>query len=271
MQPLDLTSYLDIVVRRKYWIIIPFLGSLLAGIYYVLITPKIYQAETLILVQPQRVPQEFVRPLVDTNIEDRLRTISQQVTSRTNLESIIKNHQLYDPEMLIDSKVELFKKRITINVGKGGRAGNTFTILFKDSSAKKAADVTNTLASNFISENLTIRESQAIGTSSFLSDELESVRANLIKKEEQLKEYRQKFMGGMPEHLQTNLSVLSRFQMNLDQLSSKLIDAENRKLIVQRQASEYERMQKQMAGAGNFNSLIEFGPGGPENSASGEI
>ena len=42
--------------------------------------------------------------------------------------------------------------------------------------------VTNALASNFISENLKIRESQALGTSSFLSDELESVKNKLIRK-----------------------------------------------------------------------------------------
>lgn len=273
MENLDLSKYLDIVLRRKYWVIIPFLVSLLGGGYYTLVTPKIYQAETLILVQPQKVPEQYVRSLVDASIEERLKTITQQVTSRTNLEAIIKNHQLYNQgEMILDQKVELFRKRIVVNVGKGGRGGNIFTLAFKDNHPKKAADVTNTLASNFISENLTIRESQAIGTSTFLSDELDSVRAQLIKKEELLKDYRQKYMGAMPEHLQTTLSVLSRLQMQLDQLSSKLIDAENRKLIIQRQISESERMQKQLAGTGIQGSLVEIEPmGSSQDKASGDI
>lgn len=273
MENLDLSKYLDIALRRKYWFIIPFLVSLLGGGYYTLVTPKIYQAETLILVQPQKVPEQYVRSLVDASIEERLKTISQQVTSRTNLEAIIKNHQLYNQaEMILDQKVELFRKRITVNVGKGGRGGNTFTLAFKDSNPKKAADVTNTLASNFISENLTIRESQAIGTSTFLGDELESVRAQLIKKEELLKEYRQKYMGAMPEHLQANLNILGRLQMQMDQLNSNLIAAENRKLLIQKQISEAEMMRKQLTSTGLPNPLIDIeSADSAQGKASGEL
>ena len=81
----EITKYLDIARRRKYWIIIPFLATLLGGLAYILIAPKAFEAQTLILVQSQSVPQDFVRSIVTDGIEDRLRTITQQVTSRTNL------------------------------------------------------------------------------------------------------------------------------------------------------------------------------------------
>jgi len=58
--------------------------------------------------------------------------------------------------------------------------------------------VTNALASNFISQNLEIRESQVLGTSAFLADELESVRKRLMAKEEELKGYRERYMEGSP-------------------------------------------------------------------------
>lgn len=246
MEPFEIRRYVNMATRRIWWIIIPFLLTLLGGLAHCLKTPKIYEAETLILVQPQKVPEDFVRTIVSATVEDRLSTISQQVTSRTNLEKIIKEYDLYgssDTKTFMDDKVALLRERIKLGVNYGGRGRETesFTIAFKGKDPKMVMKVTNALASNFISENLKIRESQAIGTSTFISDELESVEKRLLEKEEELKQYRQRYMGGLPEQLQTNLSILERLQSQLDQLHDSLRDAENRKIVVQTQSSEQEK------------------------------
>ena len=242
-QTLDLTKYIDMAIRRKWWIIIPFLLTLLGGLTYALRAPKIYEAQTLILVQPQKVPEEYVRSVVSTSVEDRLQTITQQVTSRTNLEKIIRQYNLYSSpgkQMLMDDKVALFRKMITVNVSHRGRRSeaSAFSISFRGKDPKVVAAVTNTLASNFITENLRIREAQALGTSSFLADELNSVKKRLREKEEELKRYRIKYMGGLPEQLQTNLSILERLQAQLDQYNENLRDAENRKILLQQQIAD---------------------------------
>ena len=246
MEKLEIEKYKEIAIRGMWWIIIPFLLTLLAGLTYTLITPKIYEAQTLILVQRQRVPQEFVRAIVSSEVEDRLMTIGQQVTSRTNLEKIIRQYRLYnnpaDKGLFLQQKVEILRRRIKIDVAPGGRTGSSaFTISFRGKDPEKVMQVTNALASNFISENLKIRESQALGTSAFLADELESVKKRLIEKEEQLKDYREKYMGGLPEQLNTNLTILERLQEQLEQLNSNLRDAENRKLIIQKEITEAEK------------------------------
>jgi uncharacterized protein involved in exopolysaccharide biosynthesis len=106
---------------------------------------------------------------------------------------------------------------------RGGRCGGgAFTISFQGKDSIKVAEVTNGLASNFITENLKMRESQAIGSSKFLADELESVRKRLAEKEDELKRYRTRYMGGLPEQLQTNLSILSRLQTQVDQYNENL-------------------------------------------------
>ncbi len=255
MNSFDLSKYINIALKRKYWIIIPFLVTLLVGMAYGLKIPRIYQARTLILVQPQRVPQDFVRSIVSESVEDRLRTITQQVTSRTNLEQIIKNYSLYEDfenRFGIDRKVEILRRKIQIDVGhrvgsRGRDEANSFTISFRDKDARKAMEVTNALASNFITENLKIRESQATGTSTFLADELESVQRRLAEKEEQVKKYRERFMGGLPEQLESNLRILERFQGQLDQLQSNLRDAENRKLLIQQDMAQAERAPRTVA------------------------
>ncbi len=256
----DIAKYLDIAQRRKYWIIIPFLVSILAGLSYTLIAPKVYEAQTLILVQSQSVPQDFVRSIVSDGIEDRLRTIGQQVTSRTNLEMITRDYRLsedmgYPPG--IDGMVEAVRKKVKIDVSKGGtgRGTSAFTISFRGKDPKKVMQVTNALASNFISQNLEIRESQVLGTSSFLADELESVRKRLLAKEEDLKGYRERYMGGLPDQLNANLAMLQRLQSQADQLSKNLGDAENRKILVQQTVEEARKGRQ---------SLVSSSTQGPE-------
>jgi polysaccharide chain length determinant protein (PEP-CTERM system associated) len=235
----EITKYLDIAQRRKYWIIIPFLVTLLGGLAYILIAPKTYEAETLILVQSQSVPQDYVRSIVTEAIDDRLRTITQQVTSRTNLETITREFRLSQElgqSLTLDKLVEEVRKRIKIDVSKGERgrgATSAFTISFRGRDPQKVMQVTNALASNFISENLEMRESQVLGTSSFLADELDSVRKRLTAKEEELKAYRERYMGGLPDQLTANIANLQRLQLQADQLSKSLTDAENRRIMVQ--------------------------------------
>ena len=55
------------------------------------VLPDWYRSETLILVVPQRVPENYVKSTVTTKIEDRLHSISQQILSRTRLERVIQD------------------------------------------------------------------------------------------------------------------------------------------------------------------------------------
>ena len=41
----------EIVLRRRWWIIATFCFSMIVGIYLAFMLPKIYKAETLILIQ----------------------------------------------------------------------------------------------------------------------------------------------------------------------------------------------------------------------------
>jgi polysaccharide chain length determinant protein (PEP-CTERM system associated) len=248
MEVFELSKYIDIALRRKYWIIITFLLTLLAGLLYILVVPKTYQANALILIQPQKVPQDFVRPVVSGSMDFTVRTIIHQVTSRTNLERIIETHQLYGEQrdtMLIDDKVDLMRSMIKIDIGAEDNPRDrrdsqitSFTIAFQGLNPKKVMDVTNALAYSFITENLKIRESQAFGTTAFLADELASVKRQLSDKEEELKQYSEKYMGGLPEQLQTNLNILERLQAQFDMYDDNLKDAENKKIVIQTQIEE---------------------------------
>ena len=237
--------------RWRWLFIVPFCVAMIVGMYLSLTLPKVYESSTTILVQPQKVPSNYVKSLVDTQIDERLRTIQQQILSWSNLERIMQAHNLYDtPEqrkMLMEDKITDLRERITVDVLRGGRGADAFTVSFKATEPKLAMDVANALSSYFINENLKVREEQAMGTSSFLQAELDTLRRELLEKEEVLKEYRRQNMGGLPEQLQSNLSILGKLQEDLLEKEKALRESRASAAALQRQAAEMRSMTDSLA------------------------
>ncbi|MDX9785246.1 MAG: GNVR domain-containing protein [Desulfobacterales bacterium] len=256
---------INIIVRRRWFIIIPFCLSTIVGSYLAFTMPKIYEASTLILVEPQRVPTNFVQSVVSMDISARLRTISEQVMSRTNIERIIGAYKMFtQPEhsdMFMEDKINSVRKRIEVNV----KQSSTFSISFRDSDPEKVKNIANALATYFIDENLKVREAQAVGTSVFLEDELKTMRARLEDSEQRLRAYRQMHMGELPDQLTSNLSVLTRYSEQLIEKQKALREAKASLATAERQISETQRMQSSMP-MFDDSSLADLGT---ENS--GEI
>src|SRR5580693_1171564 len=88
-------DYWAIALRRRWWILLSvFLAwGTVWGLSWLL--PSTYQSEALILLEQQKVPDQFVAPNVSDSLQDRVRSISQQVLSRTRLQATIDRFHLY--------------------------------------------------------------------------------------------------------------------------------------------------------------------------------
>jgi len=232
---------IEIVVRRRWFVIIPFCLSMIAGIYLAITLPKIYEASTLILIQPQEVSKDYVQSAVSSDIDSRYSTISQQILSRTSLEKIIKEFKLFSEtkyeNMFIEDKIETMQGRIAVELMRqdqdSRRPADSFSITYKGRDPENVMRITNTLASNFINENLRLRAAQAAGTSDFLGEELDAMRINLEKLEENIKYFREKFMLELPEQLQINLKMFNRAQDQLSKTQQSLMDEKNKLLTLE--------------------------------------
>ncbi|MCK5100566.1 MAG: protein GumC, partial [Desulfobacteraceae bacterium] len=126
---------IEIIFRCRWLIICLLSASLTIGLVVTLISGRTYQASTMILVQPQAVPADYVRSVVSTGIEARISTISQQILSRTNLEKIINQFGLYQnaEAMYLEDKIADLKSRINITITRARQrqGSETFTIQFE--------------------------------------------------------------------------------------------------------------------------------------------
>lgn len=238
-ETIKLDYYINLVFKHRWLMIVPFCLAMIVGIYLALTLPKIYEASTLILVEPQSVPANFVREIVSSEIDSRITTIQQQIMSRTNLEKVIEQFKLFaepgSENLFMEDKVASLRRRIRVEVTRARQATNAFSISFEDSNPEIAMKIANGLAALFIDENLKIREAQALGTSNFLEDELQAMRKRLVVVEEKLREYRERNRGELPEQLDSNLRILASLQQQLSEREARLSDEKNRLIEIENQ------------------------------------
>ena len=246
-QNLKIDQYVEMVLKGRWYIIIPFCMAMISGICLAIILPRVYEAGTLILVEPQRVPSNYVQSVVSIDLDARISTISQQIMSRSNLEKIINEFKLFsEPKyenMYLEDKLESLRKRIDVSITRARGGADAFSISFKGNQPERVMKVANALSTYVINENLKVREAQAVGTSNFLDSELSTMRKRLEDVEETLKEYRKQYMGELPEQLETNLNILDRLQVQIGDREESLRNAKDRMAVIENQIQAAREMR----------------------------
>jgi polysaccharide chain length determinant protein (PEP-CTERM system associated) len=253
--------------RRKWWAILPALVISLGVVAYVRTLPNLYTSDTLILVVPQQVPEAYVRSTVTTRIEDRLQTITQQILSRTRLERIIQDFNLYSDARktaIMEDVVERMRSSIGVQVVKG----DAFRVSFTSDDARTAMRVTERLASLFIEENLRDREVLAEGTNQFLEAQLEEARRRLVETEHKVEEYKKQYDGQLPEQREANMQGLHNNEMQLQALLDSLNRDRDRKVVVERAVADMEAADSVLA---NTPPPVTTGPDVPGATAAQQL
>jgi polysaccharide chain length determinant protein (PEP-CTERM system associated) len=215
----QIREYLDLARRRKLWIILLTLGISVCIAVVALRLPSIYRAETVILVDPQKVPDSVVPTSVSGTVADRLSTIRQEVMSPTQLGLLTKEMNLY-PELRDKvSEQELvsrMQKSTTIEVvDSGGQRLSAFRIAYTDTDKNQVARVANRLASLFIERNLQARQKHFNGTSQFLETELQETKHQLEEKEHLLQDVKSRYIMDLPESKQYHLEAMNTLRDQL--------------------------------------------------------
>src|SRR5579859_1097442 len=85
----SLEDYWGIARRRRWWIFLPVFLIWAAVWVAGWLWPSTYESEAVILVEQQKVPEQYVVPNVSVDLQDRLQSMSQQILSRTRLQATV--------------------------------------------------------------------------------------------------------------------------------------------------------------------------------------
>lgn len=240
---ISVEHYLLILLHRKWLVLILFMLVSTGTAIVARLLPDIYMSETLILVDPQQVPKEYVVPTITDDLRNRLGTLAQQILSSTRLQKIIDTFNLYPEErkkLAREDVITMMRQDITVKMANdfGARQDfQAFRISYSGKEPRIVAQVTNELASLFIEENLKAREQVVAGTADFLENQLEESRKRLVELEDKIRDFKLKHLGEMPEQQQSNIQILGQLQARLQLVADALNRAEQQRSYLQTLAS----------------------------------
>ncbi len=233
------------ILKRRWLLILCFMVVFLAiggAISY--IVPPLYESQTLILIEQQKIPEDYVKPVVDENLDARLASMKEQILSRSRLEPIIMKYNLFagdknavdsrveflkpimrrfnllaSDENSMDQRIDLTRKAVKITQihsaeRRGGMPG--FFVSFDARDAQTAPAVCGELTSLFISENLSARERSAEGTTDFLKQQLDDAKRTLDEQDAKLAAFQLKYIGKLPDQESSNANALQALTTQLD-------------------------------------------------------
>jgi len=220
---LDLQKLYYILDQHKGLVAAVFFVVFSLAVYLAITLPDIYRSTALILFVPQELPDSYVQPMVTTTMQERVDAITRDILSRSRLEGIIREFNLYrgqDP-LSISDRVRKMRKIIDVDAEDGE---NTFELSFDSRSPVKAQQVTARLAAVFVDEALKLREERATETTAFIQVEVDRLKREVERQEAKVNLYKAKYRYDLPEQLQANLigleQVRSELQNNVLRLSS---------------------------------------------------
>lgn len=259
---LDVKYFLAAFRRRLWYIMLPFFLVSISAVLYCIKAPKLYKSSALVLIQPQEVPTEFVKSTVTSDIQSRLNAITEQIMSRSRVEEIVEEFDLY-PDIRrsgdMYAAVEQFWKNIDIEVKGSGRrrrggTPSSFSVSFQGKKPAKLRDVTEAIANLYIDYNFQIRAEQAARTTKFLERELARVKDELRGKEEEVRRFKEEYFGFLPGQMQNNYNILTRLQQHLDSINDSLQKTEDRKVLRHAQLNRLEALGSAASMDGDLNS-----------------
>jgi polysaccharide biosynthesis transport protein len=257
----SLDEYWAMARRRRWYTLLPVFACWAIAWAGSWLVPSSFQSDALILVEQQKVPEQYVVPNVTVNLQDRLQAMTEQILSRTRLQSTINRFHLYetrrrwaftqtgDPveEMRTDIKIDL--------VEAPGRPGQltAFKIRYSAGSPQLAQQVNSELTSLFIDENLKSQEQLSESTTAFLESQLATAQSKLEEQEAKVRAFKATHFGNLPSQVETNVQILTGLQAQLQNAQRAIDGANQQRLYLQSMQQEYQAIE---ASLGSGNSTV---------------
>jgi polysaccharide chain length determinant protein (PEP-CTERM system associated) len=234
---LTMDDYLAMLRRRLKVILIPTLLAPLLGFAVSFAFPPKYTSESLVMVEDQKVPEGYVKPVLSDDLSQRVTTLEQRALGADQLRPLIERLHLASGGN-VDGVMDDIRKNVKITAvatavipspgsRKSGAPG--FNIDYSASSPREAQSVCSELTNLMIKENFTERAEVAKGTTEFLRRQVEEDKRNLQDMDGKLADFKKGHLGQLPTDSDTNIRMLMGMNSQLDATTQALNRAQQDK------------------------------------------
>jgi uncharacterized protein involved in exopolysaccharide biosynthesis len=240
-RPPDVEDYIDMLRRYRSWIIGPMFFGLIAATVVAFLWPDTYVSYATLRITPPQVSDRLVPAEYSTQMMQQLNTMEQDILSRSTLEGLIKELNLYKrqqtqrpmEDIVSDMRVhDIIIKPIQVpnaNQSDTRQTTTAFSISFTYPDRYLAQAVVQRLVSQFVNKSVDVQRTQASVATTFFDDELKQKQQDLTKLDSEIEQFKIANNGKLPEELTSNTTMLNNLQLQVSQLAQTLQNAQDRK------------------------------------------
>ncbi len=240
------SQYWDAIRRRRRSMFLAFVITWALACSLAWRLPAFYRSDATILIEKPKVPKQYVLPNLESDPEQEMEFLQQEILSHARLQRIIDEQHLYQGGIssLLASGDPVARMRKDIDIEQVLTQSKPpqlagFTISYSSSNPRLAQTVASRLTSLFIDENLHARETESENTTDFLDRQLAQAKADLEKQTERVREFKDRFAGQLPGEAQSDQQILNGVQMRLQQANDAFNRSEQQKIYLDSMLSAY--------------------------------
>jgi len=273
---LTMDDYLAMLRRRLKVILIPALLAPLAGYMVSFVFPAKYTSQSTVLVEGQKVPDNYVQPVITSDFAQRVQSLQESVQATKKLRSMIEslpNNNVKPEEegKLISDIQQNMSVQPVITAMSAAAAGASgakkkkasasqeslpgFNVEYTDRDAARAQKICNALAQMFLEENLKSRVDVASSTTTFLSQQVDEARAAIEEQDKALGAFKKKYMGQLPSDVDNNMHILMSLNSQLDATTQTLGRAQQDKAYTESMLAQQTAAWKSSQSSSNPQTL----------------
>ena len=233
-------DYVTIVLRRRWFFIVPCAAVVALTLLIGLVLPKYYRAETLLLVEDQKVINPLIQGLaVSTPVAERMRTLREELLSWTSLNRLV--HELHMDRQARDPVTfERLIKRLQREIQVRMRGPDLLIVAYEDRSPKLAQTLVNTITTIYMDRNVESQSAEAKTAITFLESEMAVYKKKLEDSERALRDFKELYVTQMPVATELNQQIID-LEVQLARMLVEDTDAHPTVLATTRQIAALKR------------------------------
>jgi capsular exopolysaccharide synthesis family protein len=236
-KPISATDVVDILRRRKPWLLVTALIVLSGVAAYSFLAKERFLARTLISIE---APPDPTRPYVHPaqRMQEHLRVVHEVVFSDQVFLPVVEEFKLANPAAESPQRdLEEIRKRVKIDID-----GDTALYLgFEGSDRKQVADVTNKLAEQLSNRTTVRREKRTESELAVVDGEVERLRGLLAGLDARIQQYRSSAVEELPDRVDSTLKFMESLQTSLRDTTAAISSEEAKRAGVETELRELEK------------------------------
>jgi len=225
---LSLNDYLEIAKRRWQATAAGFFIAMTAITITAFVLTPVYESQGLITIESPSISTDLIgagsnEASTAKYVDESVDKVKRKILSRENLLALNEKFNLF-PDIQESDKIEealqnsidiLPSTKSTDGSAWGTKVTVGLDVGFKYSDAETTYRVAKELIDQLLQQNSKERTARATQTNTFLTKELDALKAELEVTEKKVADYKKKHSGSLPEHQQMHLSMLEQLRSSL--------------------------------------------------------